>query len=298
MSHALSLVLFHHSVLAPFHHSVHAHVHHSILALLHHSALSPSIPCTLVLFYPCALSPFAPSFSCLISVLCLRASLAHMSGTLAPMFCTLSSEVTNGSGTRFLDSHQVWVSPPLRARVQVKTRFLSQHHFSVQKVQTHSIATCSVQVSPPLSSRTTTPSTFTEWQMAFIGSHHGSNILGQKAPKQTTKVTLTSHQLCNSLHYHQCYRERCVWEWYNVSKKSSTKRDMYCKTASIKEKNSCKYPTKQKRSPVDNNTQWAMPILYCFQLASNQWIDLIRLNHFTLSTSISCVRSWCKWSQW
>ena len=110
-------------------------------------------------------------------------------------------------------------------------------------------------------------------------------------------MTLRSHQLCNSLHYHQCYRETCVWEWYNVCKKSSRERAMYCKTTSIKEINSCKYPTKQKRSPVDNNTQLTMPILCCFQLASNQWIDLIRLNNFTLSTLISCVRSWCKWPQ-
>ena len=41
--------------------------------------------------------------------------------------------------------------------------------------------------------RFTTPSTFKEWQKAFINPCHGSQILGHKA-KPTTKVTLASHQ--------------------------------------------------------------------------------------------------------
>ena len=71
-----------------------------------------------------------------------------------------------------------------RVRRQMKTRFLSPHHFSVQRGQTILITVCSVEVSPPPPDRFTTPSTFTE---------HGPKILGQK-PKTTTKVTLKSHQ--------------------------------------------------------------------------------------------------------
>ena len=61
-----------------------------------------------------------------------------------------------------------------------KTRLLSCNHFWVQKDQTSSITTYSVEVSPPPSSTFTTPSTFSEWQMAFIGPHHRPKIMGQK----------------------------------------------------------------------------------------------------------------------
>ena len=48
---------------------------------------------------------------------------------------------------------------------------------------------CSVEVSQLHPSTNTTPSTFTEWQMAFVGHHHGPSILGQK-DKPAAEVTL------------------------------------------------------------------------------------------------------------
>ena len=45
---------------------------------------------------------------------------------------------------------------------------------------------------PTPANRTTTPSTFTEQQKAFVGPHHQTKILGQNS-QSTTKVTLTSH---------------------------------------------------------------------------------------------------------
>ena len=56
-----------------------------------------------------------------------------------------------------------------------------------------SITTYSGQVSPPPEHRTTTPCTFTEWQKAFVGPHHGPKFWGKNS-QSTTKVTLTSHQ--------------------------------------------------------------------------------------------------------
>ena len=68
-------------------------------------------------------------------------------------------------------------------------RFLVPHHFSVQKVQTSLVMTCSVEVSPPPPSRIRTPSAFTEQETVFVGPHHRPKMLGQKA-KSTAKVTL------------------------------------------------------------------------------------------------------------
>ena len=44
------------------------------------------------------------------------------------------------------------------------------------------ITTYSGEVSPPPANRTTIPYTFTELQKAFVGPHHGPEILGQKQP--------------------------------------------------------------------------------------------------------------------
>ena len=55
------------------------------------------------------------------------------------------------------------------------------HHLWVQKVQTTSIITRRVKVFLPHLGITNTQSTFTEKEMAFIGSCHYGNILRQKA---------------------------------------------------------------------------------------------------------------------
>ena len=72
---------------------------------------------------------------------------------------------------------------------ECKFSFFAPHRHSVQKVQTSSITPNSVQVSPPPPSRIMTAYSLTEWQMAFIGPHHISKILG-KNHQSTTKVTL------------------------------------------------------------------------------------------------------------
>ena len=56
------------------------------------------------------------------------------------------------------------------------------HCFSVQKVRTSSIVTCSVEVSPLIECTIATTSAFTEQQKAFIDPHHLSKILEQKPP--------------------------------------------------------------------------------------------------------------------
>ena len=66
--------------------------------------------------------------------------------------------------------------------VRVQGQFFVPHCFSVQKVQTSSIMTCSAEVSPPPESTISPASAFTEQQKAFIGPHHLSKILGQKPP--------------------------------------------------------------------------------------------------------------------
>ena len=77
---------------------------------------------------------------------------------------------------------------------KVKTRFLSPHHFKVQKVQTISITTCSVDLSPPPPSRTTTPSILTEWQIGISQTPPRIQNFGAKNPKPAITITLISHQ--------------------------------------------------------------------------------------------------------
>ena len=88
---------------------------------------------------------------------------------------------------------------------QLKMMFLCPHHICIQNSQTTLIIT-SVKVYPPLASITKTLSTFTEWQMVFVGSHHIPQILESKGKTNhesdfdwaTNKIEFTTKHIYGS----------------------------------------------------------------------------------------------------
>ena len=158
--HLCTLALFYHCTLTPLCPFTFEPLDYFTIVPFHPFILVPLFPFTIVAFHPCTLMPFRHH----VLVLFQHCILSPLCPAFAPFLAFTSKQ----------REWRVEVSPP------TLTWWVQKHKKTEYKVQTSSITVCSIEVSPPAPSRTTTPSAFTEWQMWFVGPHHLSKILEQK----------------------------------------------------------------------------------------------------------------------
>ena len=141
-------------------------------------ALVPFHPCTLLPSHPCALSLL---HLCALAPFCTLTHVASCPCALLPLYPFMLVVFRCPHHLRQkLEKGMRAGCEGTRAWEHFKLVFHS-HYFSVQKVQTSLVMTCSVEVSPPSASTIPIPpSTFTEQQKAFIGPHHRPKILQWK----------------------------------------------------------------------------------------------------------------------